>query len=124
MTTHNSERKIRGWYHEDKVTEKFKLIEPLDERLIRTLKIDPSTPKGRIIILIKEHLCRRSTRCSLCKQKFNRRSLIIDRRKPTSHGGKDNIENLQLLCQKCSALKGGNTMLQTRKKIRTRKRQG
>ena len=100
----------------------FKLIEPLDESLILTLKAAADMPKGRIIDLLKEHLCRRGKNCALCGKNFNRRELIIDRRKPISHGGRDNIENLQLLCHRCSALKGDNTMLQIRKKLRAQKK--
>ncbi|MFH1835512.1 MAG: HNH endonuclease signature motif containing protein [Methanobacteriota archaeon] len=107
--------------YEGKPVNEFKLMEPLDERLIQTLKADSSTPKGEIINLIKEHICRRGKKCRLCGKRCYRRDLIIDRRKPISHGGKDNIENLQLLCQKCSALKGNNTMLQIRKKLRAEK---
>ena len=99
----------------------LKLIDPIDEILLTTLNATADMPKGRIMDLIKEHLCRRGKTCALCGKNFNRRGLIIDRRKPISHGGKDNIENLQLLCFSCSALKGNNTMLQVRKKQRSAK---
>ncbi|MFH1722192.1 MAG: HNH endonuclease signature motif containing protein [Candidatus Altiarchaeota archaeon] len=116
MNMHNSERKT-AHYHRPKVFPEFRLIEPLDENLIETLKADPATPKGKIIDLIKEHIFRRSKKCSLCGNRCNRRDLGIGRRKPISHGGKDNIENLQLLCFSCSELKGNSTMLQIRKKL-------
>ncbi|MFH1789226.1 MAG: HNH endonuclease [Candidatus Altiarchaeota archaeon] len=108
---------------EAKEAPEFKLIEPLNESLILTLKAEPFVPKGKIIDLIKEHLCRRGKKCSLCKKTYDRQDLRIDRRKPISRGGQDNIGNLQLLCHKCAALKGSKTMLQTRKKIRTQKNQ-
>jgi|GEM_PF-1441840 len=120
MKSDTSERKMTDSY-EGKPAPKFNLIVPLDENLIRTLKADSSTPRGEIINLIKEYICRRGKKCSLCGKRCYRQDLIIDRRKPISHGGKDNIENLQLLCQKCSELKGNNTMLQIRKKIRAEK---
>ncbi|MFH0859783.1 MAG: HNH endonuclease signature motif containing protein [Candidatus Altiarchaeota archaeon] len=108
-------------YDEAKKAHEFKFIEPLDESLILALNAEPDTPKDKMVYLIKEHLCRRGRKCSLCGKSYNRRNLIIDRRKPVSHGGRDNIENLQLLCHKCSALKGGSTMLQIRKKLRAQK---
>ncbi len=101
----------------------FRLIDPLDESLLQTLNAEPGASRGAVITLIKEYLCRRGRRCSLCGKGFNRRDLTIDRRRPISHGGKDNIENLQLLCYECSALKGGGTMLDIRKKIRAQKPQ-
>ena len=96
----------------------FMLINPIDESLLETLNADSSTPRAEVIDLIKEYIGRRSRKCGLCGKTHNRRELQIDRRKPLSHGGKDNIKNLQLLCQKCKEIKGDNTMLQTRKNLR------
>ncbi len=108
-------------YQEDRKPDRFMLITPLDEDLIIALDIEPSTPRGKVIELIKEYICRRGKKCSLCGKTHNRRDLTIDRRKPISHGGRDNIENLQLLCHNCSELKGNSTMLQVRKRLREQK---
>ncbi len=106
-------------YQRDKY--KFSLIEPIDDSLIQTLGIEHGTPKADIISLIKEYMCRRGKKCALCGKTFNRKDLTIDRRKSISHGGKDNMDNLQLLCHNCSELKGNSTMLQVRKQLRLQK---
>jgi hypothetical protein len=71
-----------------KASEEFRFIKPLDEGLMQALNVDPSTPRGKIVDLIKEYICRRGKRCSLCGKRKNRKELNIDRRKPKSQGGK------------------------------------
>lgn len=110
-------------YHSAKGANEFKLIEPIDESLAELFDVHPGMPKGAVIDRIKEYLCRRGKKCSLCGKSRHRRELKIDRRKPVSHGGKDNIENLQLLCYRCSALKGNSTMLEMRKTLRMKKKE-
>lgn len=102
----------------------FRLIEPLDEGLLSELKVPADMPEEGIINLIREHLYRRDNRCALCGKAFQRRELTVDRRRPVSHGGGDGIKNLQLLCRKCSELKGTGSMLDVRKRLRALKIKG
>jgi len=99
----------------------FKFIDPLDESLLRELNVPSDMPEAGIINLIREHLYCRSNRCALCGAVHHRRELTVGRRRPESHGGEDNIKNLQLLCRRCSALKGDGTMLHVRKRLRAEK---
>jgi 5-methylcytosine-specific restriction endonuclease McrA len=99
----------------------FRLAKVLDATLLETLGATADMPRGRIVDLIKEYLCRRGRVCAFCGKTFNRRELYIDHRKPSGHGGLDNLENLQLLCIKCSQFKGKGTMLDARKRLRQRK---
>lgn len=41
-----------------------------------------------------------------CKRCGRQDTLTIDHINPTSNGGKNNIENLQILCQRCNKRKG------------------
>ncbi|MCX6695830.1 MAG: HNH endonuclease signature motif containing protein [Candidatus Altiarchaeota archaeon] len=99
----------------------FKLSEPLDETLLEDLGVTAKTPRDDIIHLIKEHLNRRNKKCAICNKKYESKALIINYRRPTSKGGGDNIKNLQLLCWDCTTLKGNNTMLEVRKKLKLQK---
>lgn len=115
MKSHRSPH--RGPGHE------FLLAKRLDETLLADLKASADMPRGHICDLIKEHLIRRGKNCAICGKHHNRRDLVIDHRVPTSHGGQDNIENLQLLCIGCSLIKGNDTMMEVRKKLRAKKLQ-
>ncbi|MBU0762556.1 MAG: HNH endonuclease [Candidatus Altiarchaeota archaeon] len=99
----------------------FKLSDRIDEDLLETIGATQEMPKGAIVDMIKEYLFRRGKACALCKKTQHRKKLSINHRIPKSKGGRDNIENLQLLCARCLELKGDKTMLETRKKIRTQK---
>ena len=100
----------------------FTLIKPLHPNIMETLDVDETTPKGKVIAFIKDYLYNRTKKCGLCKCKFKRRELIIDRRKPKGKGGDDQMDNLQLLCQQCKKIKGEKSMLQTRKDMRLKKK--
>jgi len=100
----------------------FRLSATLDESLLAALGATADMPRGCIIDLIKEYLVRRGKRCALCGKTYNRRELNIDRRRPASKEGGDNIENLQLLCRGCVVLKGTGSMLDVRKRMRLNKK--
>jgi 5-methylcytosine-specific restriction endonuclease McrA len=99
----------------------FVLPKELDKSMLKELDATSDMPRGHIVDLIKEHLCRRGKNCALCNKSFNRRDLQIDRRRPTSQGGGDSMDNLQLLCKNCAMLKGSKSMLEARKKQRLEK---
>ena len=101
----------------------FTLSDPLDESLLEAVGASSDMPKGRIMDLIKEYLCRRGKTCAICQKTCNRKELTLDHRKPTSKGGTDRIENIQLLCRRCLPLKGNSTMLDIRKRLRQAKNQ-
>ncbi len=48
--------------------------------------------------------------CNGCREHFKDRHLEIDHIVPSSHGGGDHIENLQLLCGSCNRIKGNRPM--------------
>jgi len=100
----------------------FRLSKELDPELLEKLQAKADDPRGHIVDLIKEYLIRRGRNCALCGQHFNRRELSIDHRRPTNEDGRDNIENLQLLCRKCVQFKGHGTMLDARKRMRATKK--
>ena len=47
------------------------------------------------------------SRCNGCRSEFPFRVLEVDHVIPQRAGGRDNIENLQLLCAHCNQVKGG-----------------
>ena len=44
--------------------------------------------------------------CAYCGKKITMGELSVDHITPTSHGGKDNIENLRSSCRSCNNMKG------------------
>ena len=48
--------------------------------------------------------------CNLCKVHFLNVNLTVDHIVPRKHGGLDDDDNLQLLCQRCNSIKGTRTM--------------
>jgi len=111
-------------YYKGKKLDPFRLQTPIDEGLTQAIGAQPGAPRSDIIALIKEYLCRRGKKCSLCNKTFNRKNLVIDRRRPSSKGGGDDIGNLHLLCLACADLKGKGSMLDARKKLRLLKMKG
>lgn len=52
--------------------------------------------------------------CNGCKTHFPFRVMDVDHMLPTSRGGTDHPDNLQLLCSGCNRSKGGKTMAEWR----------
>ena len=50
--------------------------------------------------------------CKLCLEQYDSHVMEMDHIVARSKGGKDNIENLQLLCTRCNKLKGNLSMAQ------------
>ncbi len=48
--------------------------------------------------------------CAGCDKHYESMDLHIDHKIPRHHGGKDDIQNLQLLCGHCNSTKGTGTM--------------
>jgi hypothetical protein len=44
--------------------------------------------------------------CAYCGKQLSIKELTVDHIMPTSHGGKDNIENLRASCKTCNNMKG------------------
>lgn len=44
--------------------------------------------------------------CAYCGKQLSMKELTIDHIMPTSHGGRDNIENLRASCKACNSMKG------------------
>ena len=58
--------------------------------------------------------------CIGCKAHFEYRQITVDRIWPEARGGQDNIENLQLLCFHCNAIKNKGTMAEFRARLKER----
>ena len=106
----------------DRREREFILSEPVDEALLLELAAPPGITRSEVVNMIKEHLIRRGKTCALCGKYHNRKELSIDHRRPPKLGGRDNLDNLQLLCPNCIHLKGAGTMLEARKKQRQNKK--
>ncbi len=48
--------------------------------------------------------------CAYCGKKLTAGELTIDFIVPTSHGGKDNVENLRACCRSCNFMKGESSV--------------
>ena len=57
-------------------------------------------------------------RCNGCRTEFPFRAFAVDHIIPTSRGGTDHIENLQLLCGHCNRTKGNGTMAELMVRLR------
>ena len=56
--------------------------------------------------------------CNLCRVHFESRNLAVDHIVPSAHGGPDDDDNLQLLCQACNSTKGTGTMTEAIARLR------
>ena len=46
------------------------------------------------------------TKCAGCQCSFSLRNMTVDHVEPRSKGGRDDIDNIQLLCSACNSMKG------------------
>ena len=75
--------------------------------------------KGRRSKKIKDTLYgRQSGYCNLCGIHFLKVNLTVDHIIPRDHGGLDDDDNLQLLCQRCNSIKSTGTMEKAMVKIK------
>ena len=75
--------------------------------------------KGRRSKNIKNILYgRQEGYCNLCKVHFLKVNMTFDHIVPLSHGGLDDDDNLQLLCQRCNSIKGQRTMFEAKVRFR------
>ena len=56
--------------------------------------------------------------CNICEVHFLDVNLTIDHIVPRKHGGLDDDENLQLLCQRCNSIKGTKTMQEAKARFK------
>ncbi len=59
--------------------------------------------------------------CGGCRHAFPFRNLTVDHIVPTSHGGTNHMDNLQLLCGACNSMKGQGTQQQLLVKLKSQK---
>lgn len=57
-------------------------------------------------------------RCNGCANAYEAKDLTIDHIEPTSRGGTNDIDNLQLLCHSCNSIKGNRPMDYLRRRLR------
>ena len=79
-------------------------------------RIVPANPQS-----IKELLyARQDGRCNGCRYQLPLHVLTIDHYHPQSLGGSDDLDNLQLMCHTCNAIKGNRTMEYLREQLHRR----
>jgi len=56
--------------------------------------------------LIKEAI---GTKCTYCKEEITTENMSLDHKKPQDRGGSNEIDNLEIVCQRCNVRKGSLT---------------